>query len=346
MKYSLFIFFITLSFHTIALKAEQYKVALIGFYNLENLFDTINQPEVQDEEFTPLGANRYTAKVYLDKLGKLEQVISEMGMQHSPDGIALLGVAEIENASVLKDLVNMPKLENRNYQIAHIDGKDERGIDCALLYNPKYFTVTRMLSLHLPTEKLDSAYGYTRDILFVSGFFLGEPLHVFVNHWPSRRGGEEKTAPYRQLGAAVCKEKIDSLLNMDANVKYIVMGDLNDNPTDPSVAKVLNAKKNIEEVKDGGMFNPWIKLYKSGIGTLAYQDSWSLFDQIIISSSYLNTNQKGYFYKEPVIFKKEYMLQKTGRYKGYPFRTFNGSVYQGGYSDHFPTYLVFLKVQK
>lgn len=323
--------------------ATDYKVALIGFYNLENLFDTINQPDVQDEEFTPEGANRYTGKVYIDKLGKLEQVLSEMGTQHSPEGIAVLGVAEIENSSVLQDLVNMPKLKNRNYQIAHIDGKDERGIDCALLYNPKYFTVNRMLSLHVPTEKLDSSYGHTRDILFVSGFFLGEPMHIFVNHWPSRRGGEERTAPYRELGAAVCKEKIDSLLRIDKDVKYIVMGDLNDNPTDPSVAKVLNAKKNIEDVPEKGMFNPWIKLYKSGIGTLAYQDSWSLFDQIIISSSFLNIQQKGYFFKEAMIFKKEYMLQKTGRFKGYPFRTFNGSVYAGGYSDHFPTYIVLLK---
>jgi hypothetical protein len=326
---------------------QQYKVGLIGFYNLENLFDTINQPDVQDEEFTPTGANRYTGKLYLDKLSKLEEVLSEMGTDHSPDGISILGVAEIENKSVLEDLVNMSKLKNRHYQIVHYDSKDARGIDVGLLYNPKYFRVRNSESLLVPIYNDDSTgYRYTRDVLFVSGEYLGEPLHIFVNHWPSRRGGEEATAPLRELGAAVCKAKIDSLVKINPDTKFIVMGDLNDNPTDPSVAKVLNAKRKKEEVKTGGMYNPWIDLYKKGIGTLAYQDAWSLFDQIIISSGFLDQKQSGYFFKEPIIFKRDYMLQKTGRFKGYPFRTFNGSVYAGGYSDHFPTYIVLLKAVK
>jgi hypothetical protein len=318
---------------------QQYKVGLIGFYNLENLFDTINQPDVNDEDF-----NRYTPKVYLDKLSKLSQAISEMGTDHSPDGIAVLGVAEIENRSVLEDLVAMPLIENRHYQIVHYNSKDERGIDVALLYNPKYFKIKNSESLFIPIYNPDSSFRYTRDILFVSGEFGGEPMHIFVNHWPSRRGGEEATAPLRQLGAAICKKKIDSLIANNPDAKIIVMGDLNDNPIDISVAKILNAKRKKEEVVSSDcMYNPWIDFYKKGIGTLAYQDSWSLFDQLILSKGFLDMNQKGFFFKEAVIFKREYMLQKTGRFKGYPLRTYNFSVYQGGYSDHFPTYIVLLK---
>lgn len=346
MKFFLVACFLQFFFSPIWAQSAQYQVALIGFYNLENIFDTINQIDVEDEEFTPDGGNHYTSLVYLDKLEKLSQVISEMGTDDSPEGIAILGVAEVENEDVLVDLVNQPKLKNRNYKIVHIDGKDERGIDVGLLYNPKYFTVKKAESLHVPTEKMDSAYGYTRDVLYVTGEFLGEPLHVFVNHWPSRRGGQEASQPYRELAASVNKHKIDSLMKIDPNTKVVVMGDLNDDPVDVSVAKVLGAKGYKGDVKKGGLYNPWTTFYKSGIGTLAYQDSWNLFDQIIISSGFLETNQAGLFFKEQVIFKRDYMIQKTGKFKGYPMRTYSNGIYIGGYSDHFPTYIVLLKSVK
>lgn len=327
---------------------QQYKVGLIGFYNLENLFDTINQPDVNDEDFTPLGANKYTGAVYKDKLSKLEQVISEMGKEQSPDGISVLGVAEIENRSVLEDLVSMPKLKNKHYQIVHYDSKDARGVDVGLLYNPKYFKVKNSESLLVPIYNKDSTdyEYYTRDILFVSGEYMGELIHIFVNHWPSRRGGEERTSALRELGAAICKGKIDSLMAIDPDAKVIVMGDLNDNPTNASVTKVLNAKRKKEEVQRSGLFNPWIDFYKKGIGTLAWGDTWSLFDQIIVSEAFLNREQQGLFYKEAHIFKRDYMLQQAGRFKGYPLRTYVGNTYMGGYSDHFPTYIVFLKAIK
>jgi len=324
-------------------QTTKYHVGLIGFYNLENLFDTVNQEDVEDEEFTAEGSNHYTDEVYRDKLGKLSQVISEMGTDDSPDGVALLGVAEIENRNVLEDLVKMPALQERNYQIAHIDGKDERGIDVGLLYNPKHFTLKNAASLYVPTETIDTAYGRTRDVLFVTGELLGEIVHVFVNHWPSRRGGEEASRPFRALAASISKQKIDSLVKINLNVKIIVMGDLNDDPVDASVTKILGAKGNVEEVKAGGLYNPWVTLYKKGIGTLAYKDSWNLFDQIMISSGWLDENQNGYFFKEAEIFKRDYMIQKTGKYKGYPKRAYNGKIYAGGYSDHFPTYIVLLK---
>lgn len=326
-----------------------FQVALIGFYNLENIFDTINQVDVEDEEFTPDGGNHYNSKVYLDKLEKLSQVISEMGTDHSPDGIAILGVAEVENASVLEDLVKTEKLKGRGYKVAHIDGKDERGVDVGMLYNPKYFTVKTMESIYVPTVKLDSSYGYTRDVLYVSGELLGEPLHVLVNHWPSRRGGEEASQPYRALAASVNRHKIDSLLKIDPKTKIVVMGDLNDDPVSPSVVKTLGSSGEMAKVRKKSelLYNPWVNFYQTGIGTLAYNDSWNLFDQIIISSGFLSADQnKGLFFNDQVIFKRDYMIEKTGRYKGYPMRTYNGSIYRGGYSDHFPTYIVLLKPLK
>lgn len=322
---------------------QEYKLAIIGFYNLENLFDTIDNPSVNDEEFTPNGPRNYNSTIYLDKLNKLATVISQMGADKSPDGPAILGVAEVENDTVLKDLVRHKLIEKRNYKIVHYDSKDARGIDVGLLYNPKYFTVeaSNKLFVQLPSGSKD-AY-YTRDILWVKGQFDGETIHVYVNHWPSRSGGEERSAPGREAAAQVCRNHMDSISKLDPNAKFVVMGDLNDDPTNNSVSGIINAKGRLKDVVKGGMFNPWTELYKKGIGTLAYQDAWGLFDQILIAYPWLNKDQNGYFYYQQHIFNKEYMVENTGRYKGYPMRTWDGNTYRGGYSDHFPTYLVFLK---
>ncbi len=324
---------------------KQYQVGLVGFYNLENLFDTINQPDVNDEEFTPSGTNLYTPQVYLDKLSKLEEVIHQIGTDISPDGLALFGVAEIENESVLRDLSRQPKLRDRNYQPVHFNSPDLRGIDVGLMYNPKYFKVLYKESLCVPLKDKDGQPYFTRDILYVCGLFNGDTIHVFVNHWPSRRGGEEVSAPGRALAASVAKAKIDSVMNTNADAKVILMGDLNDDPVSPSVTKVLKATGDKGKVKVSGLYNPWVDYYKNGIGTLAYNDAWNLFDQIIVSEAFLSREQKGYFLHKAMIFKKEFMLQSSGRYKGYPKRTYDFGVYMGGYSDHFPTYLVLLKAQ-
>ncbi|MBP7167976.1 MAG: endonuclease/exonuclease/phosphatase family protein [Bacteroidia bacterium] len=325
---------------------KQYKVGIIGFYNLENLFDTINQPDVNDEEFTPNGSNLYTPQVYVDKLGKLEEVLSQIGTDMSPDGLSVFGVAEIENESVLIDLVNQPKLRNRNYKIVHYNSPDLRGIDVGLIYNPKYFKVTGSQSLNVPLMGDDGKPYATRDVLYVHGLYDGEPMHFFVNHWPSRRGGEEASAPSRKLAASVAKAKIDSIMKADPNAKVVLMGDLNDDPVSPSVAKVLGSKGDKSKVKQSELYNPWVSYYKEGIGTLAYNDAWNLFDQIIVSEAYLPKAQDGFFLHQANIFKKEFMLQNSGRYKGYPKRTYDFGVYMGGYSDHFPTYLVLLKEKK
>lgn len=322
---------------------QQGKVAIIGFYNLENFYDTLDNPLVNDEEFLPNGPKNYNSRIYWHKVQNLATVISQMGADITPDGPAILGVAEVENDTVLNDLVNHSLLKKRNYKIVHYDSRDIRGIDVGLLYNPKYFTVeqSRNLFVQLPGGSKDAFF--TRDILWVKGKLDGETIHIYVNHWPSRSGGEERTRPAREAAAQVCKNHIDSIGKLEKNAKFIIMGDLNDDPVSPSVSVVLNAKGKEKDVMRGGLFNPWTELYKKGTGTLAYQDGWNLFDQIIISYPWLNKDQSGFYYVKQYIFNKEYMVENIGKYKGYPMRTWDGNTYRGGYSDHFPTYLVFFK---
>lgn len=322
---------------------HDYKVAVVAFYNLENFYDTINNTMVNDEEFLPTGEKNYNTAIYFNKVGKLAKVIAEIGTEFTPDGPAILGVAEIENDTVLNDLVHHPLIKNRDYHFVHYDSKDIRGVDVGLLYNPKYFTVlsSRKLFVRLPANAKESIF--TRDVLWVKGLLNGETVHVFVNHWPSRRGGEERSEPGREAAAQVDKNMIDSINQAEPNAKFIVMGDLNDDPVNNSITHVLGAKGDMEEVQPGGLYNPWYKMYKKGIGTLAYQDAWGLFDQIMISYAWLNKSQNGFFFFQQKIFNKEYLIENTGKYKGYPMRTWDGNTYRGGYSDHFPTYIIMLK---
>jgi endonuclease/exonuclease/phosphatase family metal-dependent hydrolase len=197
--------------------------------------------------------------------------------------------------------------------------------------------------LNVPLKDPDGSSRPTRDVLWVYGLFNGEPLHVFVNHWPSRRGGEEASAPGRALAAGIARAKIDSILTAFPNAKVVLMGDLNDDPLSPSVLNVLNASNETGKLKKGQLYNPWTDYYRKGIGTLAYNDAWNLFDQVIISQAFLKKEQEGFFYQKAVIFNKPFLLQKSGRYKGYPLRTYDFDNYMSGYSDHFPVYIVLLK---
>ena len=322
---------------------QQYKSAIVAFYNLENFYDTVDNPNINDEEFLPAGPKNYNSKVYWTKVEHLATVISQIGTDINPDGPALLGVAEIENDTVLNDLIHQPLLKPRNYSFVHYDSRDIRGVDVALLYNPKYFKVleSRKLFVHMPTGAKQTFF--TRDVLWVKGLLSGDTINVFVNHWPSRVGGEQRSAPGRAAAAQVDKNFIDSIEKINPDSKIIVMGDLNDDPISPSVTKVLGAKEYMEDVKPGELYNPWIDMYKKGLGTLAYQDAWGLFDQIMINYSWLNKNQTGFFYYQPHIFNKAFMIENIGKYKGYPMRTWDGNTYRGGYSDHFPTYIILLK---
>lgn len=347
MKYFLYLLTSLFIVKTSFAEQKQYSIAAFGFYNLENFYDTIDQPNVMDEEFTPNGLHHYDGKIFYDKVEHLVEVISQIATDKTPDGLAFFGVGEIENKSVLETLVKHPKLKDRNYQIVHYDGPDLRGVDCGFLYNPKYFKVLESKSIKVDLSNVVKDWRPTRDILYVKGVFAGvDTVHVFVNHWPSRRGGEEATAPLRKYAAGIGKQIIDSLMAINPNTKIIDMGDLNDNPTDPSMTKVLKCVEKKEKCVAGGLYNPWVDYYKKGIGTLGYNDTWSLFDQQVISYGWLPKNQDGYFFQGAHIFSKDFMIQKTGKYKGYPKRTWDFNIYNAGYSDHFPTYITILKEVK
>ncbi len=320
-----------------------YKSAIIGFYNFENLYDTIFHGKNDDEAFTPHGSKAYTNAVFNDKISKLAKVISQIGSNINADGPALLGTAEIENKYVLDTLLRHPLIASRKYKYVHYDSKDLRGVDVALIYNPKYFKVekSRAIYVQLPAGAKDAVY--TRDILWVRGLLDGERVHLFVNHWPSRAGGEKRSEPGRMAAANTVRKFIDSLLIIDPAAKIIVMGDLNDDPINNSITKGLKASADKNNLHSDDLYNPWVGMYKSGKGTLAYQDAWSLFDQILLSASFLNKSQTSFFYYKNDVFKADYMIENEGKYKGYPMRTYSGDVYRGGYSDHFPTYVVLLK---
>lgn len=320
----------------------QYKIASVGFYNLENLFDTENDTTIWDEEFLPEGGKSWTIDRYNEKQANMAYVISQMGIDKAPQGLSVLGVCEIENRKVLEDLVAQTSIADRGYEIVHIDSKDGRGIDVGLLYNPDHFEVSTYRVYDMPIYR-DSVRKYTRDVLYVKGALDGDTMHFLVNHWPSRRGGASRTNPLRVRAAQVNKHVIDSIVAIDPAAKIIVMGDLNDNPTDDSVKGILRGKQSPKKVKDGDMYNPMMDYYRRGMGSNAYRDVWSLFDQMLFTPGFLDKQQDGYFYYKSNIFNKKFLVQRRGRYKGYPFRTYSGGTYQGGYSDHYPVYTLLLK---
>lgn len=332
------LFLVNASFCQIA-----YKVAVIGFYNLENFYDTTDNPLVNDDEFTPSGARRYNSVLYWQKVENLAKVISQIGTDFNPDGPAILGVAEVENDTVLNDLIRHKYLKEKNYRFVHYDSRDIRGVDVALLYNPKYFQVLDSKSLFVILPEGSKNAVFTRDVLWVKGLLLNEEVHIFVNHWPSRLGGEERSAPGRAAAAMVNKRFADSLISKNPAAKIIIMGDMNDDPVNASITKVLQTKSRIKDVLPGELYNPWTDYYKRGIGTLAYRDAWGLFDQIVISGSWLDQMQDGFFYKSARIFDREFLKEDLGKYKGYPMRTWDGLNFRGGYSDHFPTYVIMLR---
>lgn len=344
LRFLLFFFFLIIVTDAVYSQKEKLKISAIGFYNLENLFDTIDAPDIIDEEFTPSGPKLWNSKKYYDKLKNMADVISQIGTDVTDDGLAILGVSEIENRTVLEDLIAQPSIKSRNYSIIHFDSYDSRGIDLGLLYQSKYFSPTQAspvpVQIYNGSEKI-----FTRDILFVSGNYQGELIHILVNHWPSRRGGESTTNPWRAAAAAECKKIIDSLNNAFPGSKVIVMGDLNDDPTSPSVKNVLKANGNIKKVKGSEMFNPMEQFYIRGIGTTAYKDAWSLFDQIILTKSWISRNNNNLSFYKANIFNKEFLVQKKGNFKGYPLRTFVGNEYIQGYSDHFPVFIYVVKTE-
>lgn len=324
---------------------KEYYIQTIGFYNLENLFDIYDDPETFDDDRTPEGKDRWTASVYTEKVRNMAYAISRIGLAETNSPPAILGVCEIENLKVLEDLISDPVLQKFNYGILHFNSPDLRGIDVALLYRKDLFqpenSVSHELVLYQPDEPDKRIF--TRDQLVVTGLLQGERIHFIVNHWPSRSGGEKASSPRREKAALLNKKIIDSLFRRDPYARIISMGDFNDDPHNKSLKKVLGAKaeKNKTALKE--MYNPMAGLAKKGIGSLAYRDGWNLFDQILVSQPLLEPDFSQYTFFKAAIFNEHFLATPTGQYKGYPFRSFGDGGFTGGYSDHFPVYVLLIK---
>ena len=327
---------------------KKYSVYAIGFYNLENLFDTIHDPGKNDYEYLPDGTNKWNAIKYEHKLANMSKVLSEMATDMLPVGCAAIGISEVENANALNDLVSQKPLKDKGFQFTHVEGPDKRGVDCALLYNPKLFTVrdTKLVPYIYELPEDVQKDKQTRGFLTVSGEVAGEHVTIIVCHLPSRYA----TSYYRELGGKQLKVLKDSLQKDDPKVKIFIMGDMNDDPFDKSIAQSLGARREIKDVELFGLYNPFWNTIKEGTGTLFYNGAWNLFDQIIMSENLLDKKQKrNYealtFYKH-AIFRRDYLIQQEGKYKGAPKRTQAGGVWLDGYSDHLPVLVYLIKEQK
>ena len=329
------------------------KTHVIGFYNLENLFDTYHDEGKNDYEYLPDGANQWTDVKYNKKLHNMAEVIRAMkdenGVYHT-----ILGVSEVENRHVLEDLVTQPEIAEANYQIVHYDGPDRRGVDCALFYRPDQFTLLESRSIPFtfdsqsikfsmtPEEQADFR---TRDILEVRGTIGDEMFAFYVTHLPSRIGG--KSGDLRSRGAEIIYENAMKLMQAYPGIKIAVMGDMNDNPFDESMVTYLHGKEKTEEVGEQDFFDPFLSMIKAGFGSLAYQGVWSIFDIIMVNENLVNP-PKGTYKIQPIVKKKFYgrvfqrpfMTQQEGQYKGTPKRTMSNGAFINGYSDHYPTYIV------
>ena len=327
---------------------------VIGFYNLENLFDIYDDPAKNDEQFLPEGANNWTKEKYEHKLKNMSHVIAKMaesnGRWHT-----ILGISEVENRFVIEDLVSQPEIAAANYQIVHYDSPDRRGVDVALLYNPTQFkllgsesipyTFFNDGSLKYNLTKKEKEYFRTRDILMVRGTIDREMFAFYVTHLPSRVGG--KGASLRSGGALIIYRHAMKLMKEFPGIKIVVMGDMNDDPTDESMAVHLHGKGELGKMDSTDFFNPFMSMLKDGFGSLCYQGTWSIYDQILVNYDLAHA-EKRTLKIQPIgknayygyIFKRPFMTTEKGRYKGYPFRTFTGGSFIGGYSDHYPTFIV------
>lgn len=339
--------FFAILFASLLLVGFAQKPYKVVFYNLENLFDTINDPNKNDEEYLPEGERKWTTYRYNQKLHNMERVLFDVALQDK-NFPAVIGVSEIENRLVLEDLLAQPKLAKANYRIVHFDSPDRRGVDCAFFYRPSQFQLEGSEAHRISFPGRPNFL--TRDLVAMWGKIEGEPFYFIVSHWPSRLGGKERSQYSRDFVAAKCKHICDSVRTVNPNTKVVIMGDFNDDATDASVVEVLGAKGNIKKLEANDMFNPFNAMLKAGYGTLAYRDSWNLFDNIVVSEN-LATGSTGAlkiqkkegakFYGN--IFTAPYMIQKEGQYKNYPLRSFVGSNFQNGYSDHFPVYIYIAK---
>lgn len=340
---------------------KKYTIHTVAFYNFENFYDTVDDAFTNDDEWTPNGAQRWTEEKYHQKVQNLARVISEIGMPENSNAPTLIGGCEIENRGVLEDLIKEPKLRDLDLVIIHFDSPDKRGIDVALLYQKKYFRPTSYSNIPLiiykkeipkneeelevsddETEviKVNNNRVFTRDQLLVSGFLEEEEIHIIVNHWPSRSGGEKISSPYREAAGRLNRKIIDSLQRINPRAKVLTMGDFNDGPANKSIKVALGAKTAKAELKEFDVYNPFEEMANKGMGTIAYRDSWNIFDQIIMTKPFLDADFSSYKFWKAGIFNRPYLIQTIGQYKGYPLRHSQNEV---GFSDHFPVYIYLVK---
>lgn len=302
-----------------------------AFYNLENLFDTKDDPTKLDDDFTAGSERKWNEKRFDKKIRNLGNIIRQIGykeIQHPP---VLIGVAEVENAFVLRKLIDSEYLNDKGYDLVHFDSPDERGIDTALIYRSEYFKVVQKEAITLNLLNEFGERDFTRDILHIQGILENEPLHILVNHWPSRRAGTEETNYKRLAAASKNLEVIKRILEGNADAKIIIMGDFNADPKSDSVQHLVGQS----------LYNPMELLHTKYAGTTTYKGSWNLFDQIILSNNFLQQHGNSFRFEGAKIFDAKNLKEFKGRNKGNPFRTFLGRRYHGGISDHFPVYGIF-----
>ncbi len=312
---------------------------IIAFYNLENLFDTIDDPDTFDEDYTPSGKLNYTSFDYRRKLRNLSSIIREIGSNGSDSGPHILAVSEVENRQVLEDLISQPELDSLSYAIAHVDSPDLRGVDVALIYREDIFFPLTHEAFEVRIWDNSGQRVFTRDVLWVHGIMDAEEIHLLVNHWPSRRGGVSRSSSKRMKAAYVNKKIIERIREQHSNAKILILGDFNDDPTDKSLVQGLGAQS-YKRLDTMGFFSPMIRLFKKGYNTLAYRDQIHLFDQILLSNNFVNSKPQGGFkFHKAGIYNPSRLYVREGKYKGYPNRSFQNGKYAGGYSDHFPVYV-------
>ena len=320
---------------------RNFKIHTVAFYNLENLFDTINDINKNDEASPIMEIKFNRSKIYKKKVSNMARVISQIGLEVTKRPPSIVGICEVENRKVVEDLIADEKLNSHNYGIVHYDSPDNRGIDVGMIYNKDVFSVKNSNSHEVfITDNNSSKRRNTRDQLVVSGHLDGELMHFIVNHWPSRGADETK----RIAAAEVNNSIIDSLRREYENPKIITMGDFNDDPFDKSIKKILGAKKDMNDMTNKDLYNPFETiLVDEGVGSNAYRDKWQLFDQIILSKPFLKKNYKDYQLYKAGVFNKSFLINKKGKFKGYPYRSFSYGTFTGGYSDHLPPYIYLLK---
>ncbi|MEG2239810.1 MAG: endonuclease/exonuclease/phosphatase family protein [Alistipes sp.] len=340
MKKRLIFTLIFAALFVICFAQKPYKVV---FYNIENFFDTINDPEVKDDEFTPEGPKQWNSAKYYKKLGNMERVFFDIAAIDKNYPI-VIGVSEVETRSVLEDIVATPKLAPANYRIVHYDSPEARGVDVAFMYRPDVFKLEGSTPVKTRVPSLPNFK--TRDILTMWGTIDNEPFYFMVAHWPSRLGGKDASEFKRIAVGEQMRRMADSVLKINPATNVVAMGDLNDDPTDPSIAEGMGAKAKMKDLATDDFYVPFAEMLKAGLGTLAYGDAWNIFDNIIVTENLakgstgalkLQQAPNSKFYGN--IFKQHYMVQKEGQFKGYPLRTYVGNNFQGGYSDHFPVFI-------